>query len=157
MRLARKVLGKAEYRRENETLRDAGRPLGEIRDAKVLIDALDGLARGATPSQRRILRAMRSRLIADRRDVRRRLLREDNVLRLVRKRVQRVRKRADRWPSRGGWSVLRRSLERVYRAGREAYAAARKDPSDVNLHECRKQAKYLRHQFQFLEVIRPAP
>jgi CHAD domain-containing protein len=45
LRLARAALPGDEYRRENDTLRDAARPLSEVRDAEVLIDTLDGLAR----------------------------------------------------------------------------------------------------------------
>src|SRR6266550_5872735 len=41
LRLIREALGDREYRRENRILRDAARPLSEIRDAKILIDIYD--------------------------------------------------------------------------------------------------------------------
>jgi hypothetical protein len=44
-KLVRRGLGPAVYRRENATFRDTGRPLTEVRDAKVLVDTLDRLAR----------------------------------------------------------------------------------------------------------------
>jgi CHAD domain-containing protein len=155
LRLARAALPNGEYRRENDTLRDAARPLSEVRDAQVLIDTLDGLARRGTRAQRRTFRIMRGRLTADRRKLRRRQFRDENVMPAVRQAIRRVRNRANRWPARGGWSVLRRGIERVYRAGRDSYRVVRREASNENLHECRKQAKYLWHQLQLLEAVRP--
>jgi CHAD domain len=43
LRLLRKALSRAEYRREDQMLRDAAQPLGAARDAKILVEALDGL------------------------------------------------------------------------------------------------------------------
>ena len=43
LRLVRPVIGEAAYRAENSCFRDAGRPLTEVRDAKILIETLDGL------------------------------------------------------------------------------------------------------------------
>jgi len=37
LRLARPVLGERRFARDNERLRDAGRPLGAVRDAAMLI------------------------------------------------------------------------------------------------------------------------
>src|SRR5262249_26458757 len=44
LRLVRDGLGDARYREENVCLRDAARPLTEVRDARVLVDVLDRLA-----------------------------------------------------------------------------------------------------------------
>jgi CHAD domain-containing protein len=154
LRLARPALPHDEYRRRNATLRDAARPLSEIRDAQVLIDTLDGLARGATRVQRRTFRVMRARLMADRSTLRRHRFRDENVLPSIRQAIRRVRGRARHWSAYGGWSALSRGLERVYRAGRDGYRAAGREASDEKLHECRKQAKYLWHQLQFLECLR---
>src|SRR5205085_6461592 len=43
LRLARAAMGERTYRRANGTLRDAARPLSELRDAVVLVHALDAL------------------------------------------------------------------------------------------------------------------
>jgi CHAD domain-containing protein len=155
LRLARAALPNNEYRCENDTLRDAARPLGEVRDAQVLIDVLDDLAQQSTRAQRRTFGIMRARLKGDRRTLRRRQFHEENVTGAVRRAVRNVRNRSRHWPAHGGWSVLRRGLERVYRAGRESYRAVRRESSNENLHECRKQAKYLWHQLQFLEAVQP--
>lgn len=46
-------------------------------------------------------------------------------------------------------------LERTYRKGRDAFAAAKRDRTTENLHEWRKQAKYFWHQLQLLEPLWP--
>src|SRR5712691_7867861 len=43
LRLVRGELGERRFDRENRAFRDAGRPLSDVRDAKVLVDTLDGL------------------------------------------------------------------------------------------------------------------
>src|SRR5260221_9375162 len=43
LRLARPGLSKKFYDRENARFRDSGRPLSEVRDAKVLVEALDSV------------------------------------------------------------------------------------------------------------------
>ena len=47
LRLLRPCLDAAVYRRENLALRDAGRALAPLRDARVLLDAADRLRAGA--------------------------------------------------------------------------------------------------------------
>lgn len=154
LRLVRDAIDDHQYRRENVSLRDAARPLSEIRDVDVLVTTLETLVTGRSAMERRILRVMRKRLLTDRRSIRRRLS-DDGALRTVRNQVRAVRKRANEWPSRGGWSVVGGGVERVYRAGHESYLAARREASDDNLHECRKQTKYLWHQLEFLDCISP--
>jgi len=41
VRLVRYAIGESTYRFVNDSIRDAGRPLSEVRDAKVLVEALD--------------------------------------------------------------------------------------------------------------------
>ena len=43
LRLLRKALGDAVYKRENAAIRDAARPLSDVRDSRVLLDTLDGI------------------------------------------------------------------------------------------------------------------
>lgn len=52
---------------------------------------------------------------------------------------------------RNGWLAVEGGLRRVYRAGRRALSLAAGHPSVENLHEWRKQSKYLWHQLQLLE------
>src|SRR5262249_43493939 len=43
LRLVRPAVGEKCYRRENTCFRDAGRPLTEVRDARILLETLDKL------------------------------------------------------------------------------------------------------------------
>src|SRR5262245_16620755 len=43
LRLVRPEISRATYRAENTCFRDAGRPLTEVRDARILIESLDNL------------------------------------------------------------------------------------------------------------------
>src|SRR5262245_29617317 len=43
LRLVRPAIGEKRYHRENGCFRDAGRPLTEVRDAKILVETLDEL------------------------------------------------------------------------------------------------------------------
>jgi CHAD domain-containing protein len=156
LRLIREPLGDRRFRRENESLRDAARPLSEVRDAKILVESLDILANGATISVRGALRRVRERLVANQLRVRRRVLGGKQALKPAVEALLSTRKRAQGWPSGGrGWSGPGAGVRRVYRAGRKAFASALSDPSDERLHEWRKQTKYLWHQLEMLEPVAP--
>jgi CHAD domain-containing protein len=157
LHLVRDELGEKTYRRENTCFRDAGGPLTEVRDAKVLLDTLDQLsdhfagqiAAGAFDTVRRALKA-------NRRAVRRRVLQEDKAVKGMRKAIAEARTRVPDWRIRQkGWPALRRGLKRIYRSGSRALATASADATVENLHEWRKQAKYLWHQLQILEPVWP--
>jgi len=55
--------------------------------------------------------------------------------------------------AREGWAALEAGLRRVYRTGHRALALAAETSSMENLHEVRKQAKYLWHQLQLVEGV----
>jgi CHAD domain-containing protein len=153
LRLLRPALGAAVYRRENTGIRDAARPLTAIRDAKVLVETFDKLIeqfRGALDES--ALGGVRRYLATNQEETRRQVLEEDalkrvmNALAAARVRIKRLR------VGKSGWSVLGLGLRRVYRRGRNAFASVLQEPSADNLHEWRKQAKYLWHG---LEVFGP--
>jgi CHAD domain-containing protein len=144
LRLLRPIIGRRTYMRENEALRDAARPLSAARDAKVVMDTLHGLLEsGATPSQRKVLQTLHTRLENARQAAREALL-ADDTLGGSADALERVWERVDRWRiARKGIPRVLAGLERVYRRGRDAFAKVEEDPSAENLHEWRKQVKYL--------------
>jgi CHAD domain-containing protein len=156
LRLLRDALGDAVYRRENAALRDAARPLSEVRDAKVLLDTLDMIVEryGASASALQLAglrRALRWEYVA----TRRRILQRPAALQPQRDALRRIYERSARWPvGHHGWSVVGAGLKRVYREGRKVFATSRADPSPETLHEWRKQVKYLWHQLQVLKPLR---
>jgi CHAD domain-containing protein len=168
LRLVRPAVGEQAYRRENLCFRDAGRPLTEVRDAKILIETLDALAEhfqehpaeppGArTGLQRcpagRSFADIRKALQANLRAVRKRVLDEENAFAVVGEAVRQARERVKDWadvPNK--WPAVGEGLEEVARRACAAFEDACADPTVEKLHEWRKQAKYLRYQ---LEVLRP--
>jgi CHAD domain-containing protein len=157
LRLLREALGSRTYSRENAGFRDAARPLTQLRDAKVLVDTLDELVENAgAEANGRAVNRVRRALERNHHEVRRGVD-EGDLLGSVRTALEAAQKRVEDWrPGRGGWSVLGPGLRRVYRNGRDAFAIAQADPSVQNLHEWRKQVKYLWRQLQTLEPIEPA-
>jgi CHAD domain-containing protein len=154
LRLVRDGLGDRVYRKENVFFRDAGRPLTEVRDAKVLGEALDKLAdsfAGQAPSDG--LKKLQAALEKRRKEITHRILDEHNALAEVARRLRAARRRVKNGDAGSDdWSTLGKGLKRVYRQGRDACAEAADDRSVENLHEWRKQTKYLRAQ---LEMLRP--
>ncbi len=157
LRLVRDELGDKVYRLKNTCFRDAGRPLTEVRDARVLLDTLDQLTQHFTGQvSAGALTAGRKTLKANRREVRRRVLQEEDALARVTAALTAARARVPDWRiTHRGWSALRRGLRRVYRRGSRALVVASADASVEDLHEWRKQAKYLWHQLQVLEPVWP--
>jgi CHAD domain-containing protein len=152
LRLLRDQLGKAAYARENGALRDAARPLGSVRDARVLPEVLDSLisrygrAGRAVPIAR-LQHTLRRTLVRERGQL------TPRQLSALATRVQATQRRSSRWRvGRGGWTVLGAGLGRTYRRGREAFAAAH-SRATPDLHEWRKQVKYLRYQLHLLEPL----
>ena len=156
LRLMRAGLGERAYCRDNAELREISRSLSGIRDSRVLLDTLRGLSRhrdgGASGGgqtdlckQLRLEHACARRLMHAEAAV---VLRARPVLRAVWDRLG----SADSGMYR--WSVLEAGLRRVYARARHALRRVHAQPSAENLHELRKQTKYLWHQLQALAPVR---
>lgn len=157
LRLSRASLGEETYDRENTAFRMAGRRLSAARDAKVLIETLDGLrtrfeaelAPGASD-------ALRAQLVDD----------HDSALAAMRDNsgdtgatltaIDDARARTPSWTfATEGFDALAPGLWRIYRRGRKRMDTARSDPTTENLHEARKRVKDLWHAAQILRPARP--
>src|SRR5262245_57065109 len=154
LRLVRPQIGEKAYGQENLCFRDAGRPLTEVRDAKILVETLDRLAEHFKEHiAGRSFSDVRKALQQNLRAVRRRVLDEQNAFVVVAEAVRQARPRSKGWtdvPNR--WSAVGKGLKDVYRRAHEGFGEAAADPTVEKLHEWRKQAKYLHYQ---LEVLRP--
>ena len=159
LRLLRAALGDSVYTRENSALRDAARPLSRIRDGKVLLDTLDRLVeRFGAPARAVPMDGLRRALRRERTRTRREVLKGAAALKLQRELLKKAHGRAARWPvGEHGWSIVGEGFARVYAKGRKALAAAEADRTPANLHEWRKQVKYLWHQLQALQPLWPGP
>lgn len=152
LRLVRPELGARRFDRENRTFRNAGRPLSEVRDAKVMIDTLDELASHYKHQlSSSSFKQLRGALAARRREVRKRVLDKDRATRSIVSSVRKSSSRVPDWPvSHSGWKAIADGLRRTYRQARDAMRAAIRDGSDLAFHEWRKRTKDLRYGLELL-------
>ncbi len=154
LRMAREELGEELYQEENWSFRDAARPLTQVRDARVLVETAERL-------KPQLLEAIgpgcyakiHTALVTNRQEVVHQVLDQRKAFATVADFAARALARLAGWKlQHDGWAAVEPGLRRVYRQGRRALAVARESPSVANLHEWRKQTKYLWHQLQLLEA-----
>jgi CHAD domain-containing protein len=146
LRLLRAAIGDELYRHENVVARDAARPLSSTRDDEVMSDALKGLAdRFGTTISGVNIRPAGHAVSA-------------KQLSSIKAALKRAMTRAQAWRSDAdGWDSIATGLRSTYRRARRALRRARKDRVSEDLHEWRKQTKYLWHQLQVLTPIAAGP
>jgi CHAD domain-containing protein len=156
LRLTRPELGNKVYRRENAALRDAARLLSPVRDAWVLIEALDDLV--APPDENlspEAVQGFRALLAAEHRKLQTGM-EEHGALAEATAAYEAVLARVSGWPLKDhGWSSLDDGVDAVFRGGRQAMTRADTKGRAEDFHEWRKQVKYLRHQFGLLREVWP--
>ncbi len=148
LRLVRDETGNGLFKRENYLFRDINRYLSETRNIAVIIETLNKVAKDNAGHDH-------SRLINDTIRLKYKLI---DVLFVGENRLETVIGLLDTGKERSmalplkinNINVLLGSLLRVYKLCVKCMNNARKDPSDENLHEWRKQVKYLYYQFQVL-------
>lgn len=146
LRLLRAAIGDDVYRRENVVARDAARPLSRTRDDQVVSDALKGLTErfGTTISGVNVRPAahpVSARQLSG-----------------IKAALKSAMTRAEAWrPDAEGWESIATGLRSTYRRARRALRLARKDRATDDLHEWRKQTKYLWHQLQILTPVATGP
>jgi CHAD domain-containing protein len=156
LRLARPELGDKVYRRENGALRDAARLLSPVRDAWVLVEALDDLFNPADENlSSDAVAGFRAVLAGEHRELQTGQ-EADGAPQQAAAAYEQVLGRVSRWPLKDhGWASLDDGLEDVFRRGRQAMNRARAEGRADDFHEWRKQVKYLRHQFGLLRRVWP--
>jgi CHAD domain-containing protein len=152
LRMVRGELGDKQFRRENRVFRDAGRPLSEVRDAKVLVDTLDELTqRYKAQLAAEPFKHLRAALNARRRDVRKKALDKKRTTRSIVSKVRKSLRRVGDWPlTHNGWKAIAAGLRQTYDQGRKSMHAAISDGSDEAFHEWRKRTKDLRYGIELL-------
>ena len=155
LRLLRSGLGEASYRAQNVALRDAGRCLSPLRDAKSLLDALEALRRRYASELRGVeLGRLQRRLRANHAKARRELFASPARLQNCIQLLDDCRRQAEQADvSRLDCKAFRSGLRRIYRKGRKAFAEAKPAGTPGALHEWRKQVKYLQYA---IEILFPA-
>jgi CHAD domain-containing protein len=153
LRLMRASLGNTVYRTMNRQVRDAARPLTPIRDASVLIRALELIRRPDDKDAcKAYLNYLRDLLNGELRSSHRHLTAaalesSAAVLRKVDQRIEALPAKEPDLPT------VKKGMKRVFKAGRAALARARRQPNTDSLHEWRKQTKYLSNQIELIRAL----
>ena len=155
LRLVRPVTGRRIYQRENACFRESGRPLAEIRDAKILIETLDSVVRDEPLSEeeRWAVDELRESLV-DRLSALHLELRHGDVVLTIHGDLAAAWKRVKNWsdvPER--WRTIGRGLEATYAAAATARQAASAAGTMESLHEWRKQVRYVHEQLTFVRFL----
>jgi CHAD domain-containing protein len=155
IRVVRDDLGRRRFARTNRRLRDASRPLSNVRDAKVLLDTLEILCNTEGLPQRSA-EPVRKALEARRRQVRQRVLKDRPARRAMIKKLRQSSRIIAHWsPAEQGWKAIGAGLSRTYQYGRAAMEAAVREGTDAALHESRKRTKDLLYAMEFIVHVAP--
>jgi CHAD domain-containing protein len=134
------------FRRENRRLAAAGRKIAPLRDVHVQLRAL-----GKLPASNAAAKRIQQNLLRQQEACTRKI---PALRRAVRQMLSASRETfAALAPGRATPEDLTRGLQRVYKRGRAALKAARRNRTPENLHEWRKQAKTLGHGLDLIERL----
>jgi CHAD domain-containing protein len=156
LRLTRNGFPAKKFRHDNQVLRNAARPLSEIRDATAVVDAFRAILKQDAalldhPATATLMDALQRRLarVINRKSTRKAFAESAAA-------VDRVRRHNKRWHVDGEPDKLLASgLKGAYKKANRARMKAQDKPSDTNLHEWRKRVKDLRYQLELLEPLWP--
>jgi hypothetical protein len=157
LRLLREVLGEATFNRENTALRDAGRCLAPLRDAKSLVDAYETFRkRHASQLQAEPYDLLATQLHARLDSQRQELERAGVMLQKCMDLIATSREHANqRHIEAAHAAFVPAGLQRIFHRGRKARALAKRELSPHALHEWRKQVKYLSNALKILDGSSP--
>lgn len=155
LRLIREELGEEVYRAENQRYRDAGRGLGQSRDAEVKTETLSAL-RGRfgeeLPSD--LADAWLAALERERDEIVERTSGGDAESLVAE--IEAGLEEISKWQiENDSWELVEAGLVRSYRRGRRAMKRTRSDPRAENVHEWRKRTKDLWYQLRILRNACP--
>jgi CHAD domain-containing protein len=137
-----------KFRAENRYIAEIGRKISPLRDIHVQLHALNCLGAVGSAGQR-----TRETLLRRQSDFCRKI---PEIRETVKKMLRHSSQSIAKWPlEKVTPDDLAASITRIYKKGREAFKTARKNNSPENLHEWRKQAKWLGYTFELIEVYLP--
>ncbi|CAN5902583.1 CHAD domain-containing protein [soil metagenome] len=161
LRLARGGLIGKVRRREDARFRDLGRSLASSRDAEVLLRTFEHLVPrpendSESDSDSAPFAEARTALEHHYRAVHDQAPDGSNLLESAAREASEALEAVEGWPFfEDGWSAIAPGLRWIYRGGRRAARAARRDPCNDALHDWRKRVKDYWHALEVLGPIRP--
>jgi CHAD domain-containing protein len=156
LRLLERRLGKEEYARENDALRELAQRMAGARDAEVMLATLDGLvARHPRALGRRAgVRQLRGRLLGEQRHLEQLALGAPTGRSMAIAELLVLRERIAAWslPDRPGIELVERDLKKLYREGQKRHQRVLRGKGEEvrAMHEWRKRVKDLRYAGEML-------
>jgi CHAD domain-containing protein len=156
LRLGRVVFGEHIYKDLNTFYRDQSRMLSQFRDITALIEISQSFRESRrSESTRNFLMRFRKGLLKHRKDMMAGIeiknAKKQVVDALVQKKQILDELRFNDRPA----SDLSKGLKRVYKSGKKLHQITLKEPTDHNMHEWRKQVKYMWYQLVILTPLWP--
>src|SRR6056297_1591844 len=149
VRLVRPSLGEDTYRVANDTARDAGRHLSDLRDATALMETFElvvdrsEMDRDADDEAGTAVRAVGDVLRSRHRRAVDQLDHDHPAVRRARDLVVGCRSASVSWTlDDDGWDAIGPGVAKTYKRGRSAFETASEAPTSANFHELRKRVKY---------------
>lgn len=156
VRLVRPAMGD-DYKQANVAFRDAARQLSSIRDAHALLGTFDDLlAATPAPSSADALQAVRDGLVARDEAATDAVTGDDERVGRARDLLDQARRDISRWQLSDDIDDVIGGLSKTYGRGRDRLADCVDDPSDHNLHQWRKRAKYTWYHVRLLRDTAPS-
>lgn len=144
LRLIAPLIGKGTFRKENEHLRDTGRKLSELRDARAIIEIFEALVKEAEPQKLLaddLVQSMRGRLEEYKSATEQNINLEETLGSAVAA-LGTAREHVKSYQFDGaGFEGLEQGLKNVYRRGRKAMKQAGKAQDADSFHDWRKRVK----------------
>lgn len=155
LKLLRPELG-GSYKKENATLRDAGRGLSALRDGSAVLQSIDCIAEKYKHELRpHGLEQVRAALEREKQALEEQL-HPDAVMRKAAQGLKGLRRRVPKWPlSTESFKAVEPGLRKIYRDGRRAMRDALVDQTPESYHEWRKRAKDHWYHVRLLEKVWP--
>ena len=153
LRLVRGTISDKAYKIRNIAARDIARLGSELRESRVLISTFDNLEYSCEQElDNSSYKIIRERLVNEYQKLRIKLLEDEELLMKITQQLE-MAKPGMKIPhlNETGFDAFEKGLKKVYKRGRKAAEAARKEPTIENYHEWRKRAKYLRYQLRILK------
>lgn len=148
LRLLRAGLGAKRYRRENRFFRDLGRPFGAVRNVEVAQETVDRLIKDQP-----FLEAFHVDILRKVAEV---ALFEDGAATGLRAVMAAISEAQARFlDTARGRVKMKREVKDLYRRGRRLFDQADQSRTADDLHEWRKQVKYLRFALAAMEEVGP--
>jgi hypothetical protein len=155
LRLYRAAFSKAEYRRHNTVLRDAGRLLSPVRDGRTFLDLFEHLLDDVGRHSNDETAGSIAPLLRDQLSQARHVFDTSEAQAQVAQAVAATRKDVDAIQPLDTVALLD-GLRRIYRNARRAFHDASDDDTQQTRHELRKQTKYLRSAAGEFDAARAA-